>query len=370
MLIIINLLILSIVLFLYIHIYNHNKTSNYLELYELESLSKEKLEDVINFKQPMLLNNYNLVKNINMKYLLSEYSIFNINLYNKTNNVLCKTNLQDFYNSITTNSGSINYLSYNNEEFLQETSIDKILCKNDIFFRPPNMCNKKYDIIMGAKNNYTQLKYSINSRNLLYLSSGQVEVTLCPPKYYKNLHVKKNYEMLEFYSQIDIYNVESNYRNDYNKIKFLRLLLNVNQVLVIPPYWFYSIKFIEKHSIVLLNTYTTYINYVSLIPHLCMQLLQLGNVKLNIIKKKQLDNIDNKDNEEKDNIDNKEKDNIDNEEKDNIDNKEKDNIDNKEKVNINNKEKDNIDNEEKDNIDNEEKDNINNKEKDKTSNDY
>ena len=73
MLIIINLLILCIVLFLYIHIYNHNKTSNYLELYELECLSKEKLEDVINFKQPMLLNNYNLVKNINMTYLLSEY---------------------------------------------------------------------------------------------------------------------------------------------------------------------------------------------------------------------------------------------------------------------------------------------------------
>jgi len=324
MLIIINLLILCIVLFLYIHIYNHNKTSNYLELYELECLSKEKLEDVINFKQPMLLNNYNLVKNINMTYLLSEYSIFNINLYNKTRNIVCKTNLQNFYNSITNNSSAINYLSYNNDEFLQETSIDKILCKNDIFFRPPNMCNKKYDIIMGAKNSYTQLKYSINSRNLLYLSSGQVEITLCPPKYYKNLHVKKNYETLEFYSQIDIYNVENNYRNDYNKIKFLRVLLNVNQVLIIPPYWFYSIKFVEKHSIVLLNTYTTYINYVMLIPHLFMQLLQLGNVKLNIIKKEQKE-INNEDNE--DNNKDKENEDKDNKEIEDKDNKDKENED-------------------------------------------
>ena len=329
MLIIINLLILCIVLFLYIHIYNHNKTSNYLELYELECLSKEKLEDVINFKQPMLLNNYNLVKNINMTYLLSEYSIFNINLYNKTSNIVCKTNLQNFYNSITNNTSAINYLSYNNDEFLQETSIDKILCKNDIFFRPPNMCNKKYDIIMGAKNSYTQLKYSINSRNLLYLSSGQVEVTLCPPKYYKNLHVKKNYETLEFYSQIDIYNVENNYRNDYNKIKFLRVLLNVNQVLIIPPYWFYSIKFVEKHGIVLLNTYTTYINYVMLIPHLFMQLLQLGNVKLNIIKKEQKE-INNEDNEDNNKENNKDKENEEKEyeekeyeEKDNKENEEK-----------------------------------------------
>ena len=283
MLLIINLLILCVVLYLYIHIYNHNKTSNYLELYEMENLSKEKLEDIINFKQPLLLNNYVLVKNINMKVLLSEYSIFNLNLYDTNRDIFCKINLQDYNNNIS-NNNSINYLSYNNEEFLQETSIDKILCKNDIFFRPPNICNKKYDVIFGSINNNTRLKYSINNRNILYLASGQVEVTLCPPKYYKNLHVKKNYETMEFYSQIDIYNVESIYKNDFNKIKFLRTLLNVGQVLVIPPYWFYSIKFIEKHTIVFLNTYTTYINMISIIPHLFIQLLQIGNIKLNIIK--------------------------------------------------------------------------------------
>jgi hypothetical protein len=280
MLIIINLLILCVVLFLYIHIYNHNKTSNYLELYEMENLSKEKLEDIINYKQPLLLNSINLVENINVKHLLSEYSTFNINIYNNNSDNLCKINLQDYYDV----ASSTNYLSYNNEEFLQETSIVKILCKNDIFFRPPNMCAKKYDVIMGAQNNNTRLKYSINSRNILYLSSGQVEVTLCPPKYYKNLHVKKNYETLEFYSQINIYNVDNIYKNDYNKIKFLRVILNVGQVLVIPPYWFYSIKFLEKHTLVFLNSYTTYVNYVSLIPHLTMQLLQLGNVKLNVKK--------------------------------------------------------------------------------------
>jgi hypothetical protein len=137
---------------------------------------------------------------------------------------------------------------------------------------------------MGAKNNNTRLKYSIHNRNLLYVSSGLIEVTLCPPKYYKNLHVKKNYETMEFYSQIDIYNVESIYKNDFNKIKFLRLTLGLGQVLVIPPYWFYSIKFLEKHSLVFLNTYNTYINMISTLPYIFMQILQLGNIKLNIIK--------------------------------------------------------------------------------------
>ena len=283
MLIIINLLILCVVLFIYIHIYKHNKTSNYLELYETENLSKEKLEDVINFKQPLLLNNYNLAKNISMKQLDPNYSLFNVNIYNNNSTDLCKINLRDYYNIISNNNTS-NFLSYNNEEFLQDTSIDKILCNNDIFFRPPNICSKNYDVIMGAKNNNTRLKYSINNRNLLYLSSGQIEVTLCPPKYYKNLHVKKNYETMEFYSQIDIYNVESIYKKDFNKIKFLRVTLGLGQVLIIPPYWFYSIKFLENHSIVFLNTYTTYINMISTLPYLFMQILQLGNIKLNVIK--------------------------------------------------------------------------------------
>jgi hypothetical protein len=283
MLIIINLLIFCIVLFIYIHIYNDNKTSNYLELYEMENLSKEKLEDVISFKQPLLLNNYTLINNINMNYLLSEYSMFHLNLYDNQRDSLYKISLLDYFHTISTDS-SVNYLTYSNDEFLQETSIDKILCKNDIFFRPYNICNKKYDIICGAKNNYTKLKYSINSRNLLYISSGQIEVTLCSPKYYNNLHVKKNYETLEFYSQINIYDVESIYKNDFNKIKFLRVILNIDQVLIIPPYWFYSIRFIQQDTIVFQNTYTTYINLLSTAPQLFIQLLQISNVKLNIVK--------------------------------------------------------------------------------------
>lgn len=284
MMIIINLLIFCLVLYIYVHIYNYNKTSNYLELYEMEHLSKEKLEDVMNFKQPLLLNNYMLVKNISIDQLLSDFSIFNLNIYNNQRDSFYKIPFYEYNKNINNNSSN-NFLSYNNDEFLQETALDKMLSTSDFFFRPYNLCNKKYDIIMGSENNNTRLKYSINSRTLLYLSSGQIEITLCPPKYYKNLHVIKNYETLEFYSEINIYNVEPIYKNDLNKVKFLRVLLKIGQVLVIPPYWFYTIRFIEKNSIVFQNTYTTYINILSTVPQLCIQLLQIGNVKLNVIKK-------------------------------------------------------------------------------------
>jgi hypothetical protein len=293
---VINFMIFCIVLFIYIHVYNHIKTSNYLEVYEIENLSKDKFEDIINFKQPLLLNNSSLINNIDINYLINNYPTFDLNLYNKENGVFLKTKMEDF-DAIINSDTSNNYITYNNKDFLEETTLEKLLSSNDTFFRPYNVCSKNYDIIMGKKNNITQLKYSINSRNILYLSSGKIEVTMCPPKYYKNLHVQKNYELLDFYSAIDINNVQSTYKNDYHKVKFLRVLLNTSQVLIIPPYWFYSIKFLEENSIVFFNSYRTYTSSIAIVPDLFIQLLQENNLKLNIIKELYTKNKNDENNE-------------------------------------------------------------------------
>jgi hypothetical protein len=218
-----------------------------------------------------------------LDYLKSNYPTFELSLYNKVNDLFVKIKLEEFYKLIVSKD-SYNMLTYNNYEFLEETTIDKHLEVNDLFLRPYNMLSKKYDILMGSVNSVTQLKYSINSRNILYISHGKIEVTLCPPKDYKHLHVKKNHETLEFYSQINIYDVEQKYYNDYNKVKFLRIVLVPNQVLLIPPYWFYSIKILELNTLVFYNTYRTYAGTVAIIPELFMQLLQQDNLKLNITK--------------------------------------------------------------------------------------
>ena len=281
---IVSCLVFCVVLFLYVHIYNHIKTSNYLEVYETENLSKDKFEDIINFKQPLLLNNDSLLNNITVDYLINNYPTFDLNLYNKQKDLVLKIRTEEFKNILNMDSSN-NFISYNNKEFLEETTIEKILSSNDSFFMPYNVCNKMYDIIMGKKNTTTQLKYSINSRNILYLSSGKIEVTLCPPKYYKNLHVQKKYELLDFYSAIDINNVQPIYKNDYYKVKFLRVLLNTSQILLIPPYWFYSIKFIEENTVAFLNSYQTFTSNIAILPDLFMQLLQQNNLKLNIVKK-------------------------------------------------------------------------------------
>jgi len=274
------------VLFIYIHIHHHIKTSNYLEIYEIENPSKEKLEDLTAMKQPLVINNMSF-NTITLDYLQTNYPTFEVSMYNKATDLFIKLKLEAFCKLMQSNDKSndkSNIITYNNYEFLEETTLEKQLETADLFIRPYNMFSKKYDIIMGSVNSVTQLKYSINSRNILYVSYGKIEVTLCPPKDYKYLHVKKNYETLEFCSEINIYNVEPKYYDDYNKVKLLRIQLVPNQVLLIPPYWFYSIKILETNSLIFYNTYRTYAGSLAIMPELFIQLLQQDNLKLNIAK--------------------------------------------------------------------------------------
>jgi len=46
-------LIFCVILFFYLHIYFHMKTSNDLEVYEIDQPSKDKLEEVCDLRQPV-----------------------------------------------------------------------------------------------------------------------------------------------------------------------------------------------------------------------------------------------------------------------------------------------------------------------------
>ena len=54
--IIISLFIFCIILFFYLHIQFHLKTSNDLEIYEVEQASKDRVEEICDLRQPVLIN--------------------------------------------------------------------------------------------------------------------------------------------------------------------------------------------------------------------------------------------------------------------------------------------------------------------------
>ena len=281
--ILINLLILTITLFLYIHIYNQIKTSNYLEVYEIENISKDKFEELCDLKQPLLINNINLL-NFDIPYIQNNYGSFDLKITNKqTSDMFLPMKFRTAIELFDKDTSS-NYISENNKEFLEETSLIKEFSINDLFLRPTGTSSIEYDILLGSINSYTPLCYNLNCRNYYSVLSGSIEVTLCPPKDYKYLYVNKDYENFKFTSNINILEPQDEYKNEFEKVKFLRIILEPNRLLQIPAYWFFSIKILESNTLISNFKYTTYMNSLAMTPELFIKFLQNNNIKKNIAR--------------------------------------------------------------------------------------
>ena len=146
-----GILIFCVVLFLYLHIIYHLKTSSDLEIYTIESPSKDKLEEICNLRQPVIFDMYNtqLIDNCSLIALDDKYNAFEISIRDINNNdqkseqyvpLLLKESIELFKND-----KEKKFITEKNEDFLEETCVVKILRYNDYFLRPPFVAKCMYD---------------------------------------------------------------------------------------------------------------------------------------------------------------------------------------------------------------------------------
>jgi hypothetical protein len=147
--------------------------------------------------------------------------------------------------------------------------------------------NCLYDILSGSFNGYTPLRYDINNRNYYLVTNGYIEITLIPPKYSKYLYQQPDYELFEFKSPINVWDVQPNYKQEYNKSKSIKFTINTGKMLYIPPYWWYSIRF-NKHSSLTTMKYRTFMNNFAILPNTILHYLQLYNIKRSTIENKRI----------------------------------------------------------------------------------
>ena len=300
---VISIFIFCLVLFVYLHIQFHCKTSNDLEIYEIDNVSKEKFEELCDIRQPIifLFENEKIINNTCYDYIYNNYNSFDIQIresaFNKqsgNNNILKDTTIEsdvDVYvplslnlaNKLFVEDDTETYYSANNTDFLKETGVIKSFQYNDEFLRPYMLCNSKYDVMTGSNNTVTPFKYELNYRNFFLVTQGSIEVKMTPPKSTKYLYPVKDYELFEFKSPVNPWNVSPEYKADFDKIKCLEFTVTQGKALYIPAYWWYSIKF-HKNTSISCFKYKTYMNCVSIIPDLSLHGLQLQNIKRNTVK--------------------------------------------------------------------------------------
>ena len=132
------------VLFFYIHIYHHFKTSNDLEIYTIDNdPTNERLEEVSNIKQPYVFytSNNDLLDMFNLNFLMKRFGEFDIKIRDITNfddetQMYLPFQLKNS-ELLLQNDKKNKYITENNSEFIRETGLEKFLLANDEFLKPP-----------------------------------------------------------------------------------------------------------------------------------------------------------------------------------------------------------------------------------------
>jgi hypothetical protein len=287
--ILISIFIFCLVLFIYLHIQFHLKTSNDLEIYELDQASKDKLEEICDIRQPVLFDFdcQQIIETSNKKYILDNYHAFEIKIRNNketdpTTELYMPLPIHSAIKLVDEDKNST-YFSENNTDFLQETGVFKNLQYNDEFLRPYMVSNCDYDILLGSDGCFTPFRYEINYRNFFLLTQGTAQIKLSPPQSIKYLYPNHDYENFEFNSPINPWNPQAKYTADFDKIKCLEITLLPGKTLFIPAFWWYSIK-LGKNTSISCFRYRTYMNNIAISPYIGMYALQNQNIKRNVAK--------------------------------------------------------------------------------------
>lgn len=313
---VIGVFIFCIVLFVYLHIQFHLKTSDDLEMYEVDQASKDKLEEVCDIRQPVLFDfdNQDIMSASSKDYISASYQAFEVKIrnVNEREKEKEKTKTDDdteMYVPLPLHSAvklfeedkQSTYISENNTDFLQESGVIKQFQQNDQFLRPYMVSNCNYDILMGSTDAITPFRYEINYRNFFLLTQGTAQIKMAPPKSTKYLYPDYDYENFEFRSPVNPWDPQPNYAADFNKIKCLEFTLVPGKTIFIPAFWWYSIK-LGKNTSISCFRYRTYMNNIAISPYIAMYALQIQNVKRNVAKKVSIDELNLRE-EEKKNID-------------------------------------------------------------------
>jgi hypothetical protein len=281
--------IFCLILFLYLHVFYHLKISKDLEVYSVVNPNKTKLEEICNIRQPVVFTlEEPILKDLNLEHIQKNYGAFDVNVISyetdETNNNNYMSSVPFILNeafeflNIDSEENNKGFISCKNKDFIQETTLIKKFKKDDYILRPPMVSVCDYDIIMGCKNSKTKLLYELNYRNYFMCLDGRVTIRVVSPTYKKYMDHQNNYLDFEFYSPLNVWDIQPQYKNDFDKVKTMDITLNKGDVAYIPAYWYYSIHFEDLSSLASFK-YRTYMNNIAILPELCMYFLQNNNVK-------------------------------------------------------------------------------------------
>jgi hypothetical protein len=243
-----HIVIFIVVLFLYVHWVNQYKTSEDLEIYEMDFKSNKQLNDICELRQPVVF----------------AYQLSSTNPISETVKIKDTGDIgTDEYVYLERNSAitlietdsKSRFYSYGND-------VDPMDNLDDL--KPFLSVRTKCDILFGAEGSRTPCLYHTNSRRFLSISHGKIQVKMTP---YKSRQFLKPFnDSGTNRSRMDVWKCQEKYIGDYEQIKFLEFDVDEGNILYVPPYWFYSIRFSSSATRVDEIRFSTPMNMIAFLP--------------------------------------------------------------------------------------------------------
>ena len=159
-----HIFLFILILFIYIHITHQYKTSEDMEIYEMDYVSNEHLQDVCNIKQPVLF----FYKSIHPEFFeeldhehLDILDSYDVKIKDVRDYYADEPNV-DFTvlpfrsaETLMTTDTKSSYFTENNHTTIDEAGLLKTFQTNDAFFKPSFTVNSQYDLLVGSKNTCT-----------------------------------------------------------------------------------------------------------------------------------------------------------------------------------------------------------------------
>jgi hypothetical protein len=291
----VTFLIFIVLFFLYIHINEHYKRNEDLEIYETDYTTNQDLQDVCNLKQPTIFDFRSCCPELfendmySLDKLCQKYDKYIVKV--KNNNDYFEDPINEIVDSVPLSLGNYRvlaltdsksrYYTDGNEFFVEDSALPVGMV--DEFLKPVFSVQTAYDLITGSHGTCMPMQYHNHYRRFLIVTSGRIHVKMTPWKSHKYLHPVTDYENYEFRSAMNIWSREKNsdkIRADYDRIKFTDFDVHAGYSLYIPPYWWYSIQFAENvESTIVSVTYDSTISIVANSGYLARHFLQLQRNK-------------------------------------------------------------------------------------------
>jgi len=222
-----TIIIFLTVFLLYLHIIYAISIQTFESIGEIDFENNSNLQDICSINKPFVFKYDYYDKNaININQLMmSKY--LKINVFSNDNN---KSTIINFNKAIHLfNKDNTTYYTNLNNDLINNNTIIKQLSNLNKDIQPPMYTNIIYDIISGSINSYTPTTFHNHNRCFLIILQGKIQINTVSLKYKQD------------FSDIWIKD---------RKIPIIESNVNPGYIFYLPSNVLYSIKFLEKNTLV------------------------------------------------------------------------------------------------------------------------